>query len=67
MPIRYAGRVPLAALGLPEPDKGHYCDEGKDGPDEPDTGGEEDPDVPEYGCFRLLCFLFMDSEREVEG
>ena len=49
------------------PDKGHYCDEGEDGPDEPDPGGEEDTDIPEYGCFCLLCFLFMESEWEVEG
>lgn len=49
------------------PDEGHYCDEGEDGPDGPDAGGEEDPDIPEYGCFRLLCFLFLDGEWEVEG
>ena len=34
-------------------DEGYYCDEGENGPDEPDAGSEE-PDVPDYGCLSSL-------------
>ena len=48
--------------GARAPDEGHYGDdEGEHGPGKPDSReSEEDPDVPEYGCFRLLCFLLAE-------
>ena len=58
------------AGGACAPDEGHYCDDkGEHGPGEPDPReSEEDPDVPEYGRFRLLCFLLTKvSERELKG
>ena len=42
------------------PDEGHYCDEGENGPDEPDAGSEEEPDVPDYDCLSSLSVhMFM--------
>ena len=56
------GRVPRLRKGLAggarAPDEGHCCDDEGDGPGEPDPReSEEDPDVPKYGRFRILCFL----------
>lgn len=39
------------------------CDEGEDRPDEPDARSRDDPDIPEYGCFCLLCFLLTVSRK----
>ena len=35
-------------------DEGYYCDEGENGPDEPDAGSEEEPDVPDCGYLSSL-------------
>ena len=50
--------------GAGAPDEGEDRDaKGDHGPREPDGGrGKEDPDVPEYCCPRLLCFLQPESE-----
>ena len=50
------------AGGARAPDEGHYGDdEGAYGPGEPDSReSEEDPDVPKYGRFRLLCLLLAE-------
>ena len=53
------------AGGARVPDEGHYGNnEGEYGPGKPDPReSKENPDIPEYGRFGLLCFLFMKMSR----